>query len=124
MLVRYCRLLDEKFKEARDTGRYIVHFCSREPRMRSNAAFLICAYQVVVLHVSPEAAFSPFREYLPTFLPFCDASGQDFTGFDLTILDCLEGLQLAIRNKWFNWRHFDIMSYEFFSTVEAGDMNW
>eukprot|EP00971_Amphidinium_carterae_P194982 3869098-Amphidinium_carterae.1 len=67
--------------------------------------------------------------------------------FQCTIKDCLEGLELGIRLRWFDWKTFDVDSYQFFEKasvmqkmlspfatlkssaahaieVEHGDMNW
>lgn len=40
------------------------------------------------------------------------------------ILDCLRGLEYAVRLKWFDLKTFNLRDYEFFEKVENGDMNW
>jgi protein-tyrosine phosphatase len=67
-------------------------------------------------------AFKPFRGMV--FKPFRDASNQIVSSFDCTILDCLEGLEHAIKHDWFDWKTFDLASYDFYSRLEQGDMNW
>jgi len=122
-VTRYCRVLDNKLKDAALADKRIIHFCSHDPKKRANAAFLIGAYRVVVLGKTAEQAFEPFSGIYPPFLPFRDAT-CGVCSFQCTILDCLKGLQKAIELKWFDWVRFDVESYDFFEKVENGDMNW
>jgi cell division cycle 14 len=74
---------------------------------------------VIVLGRSPEEAFSPFRNL--EIKPFRDASPGVCT-YDCTVLDCLKGLQYAIKLGWFSLEHFDHEHYEFYSQLENGDL--
>ena len=40
------------------------------------------------------------------------------------ILDCLRGLEYAIKLGWFDHRTFNINEYEHYEKVENGDLNW
>lgn len=122
-VTRYCRALDAKLKDPSLADKRIIHFCSHDPKKRANAAFLICAYRVVVLGKSADAAYAPFDGIYPPFLPFRDATCGVCT-FGTTIPDCLKGLEKSIQLKWFDWMRFDVESYDFFEKVENGDMNW
>jgi len=55
--------------------------------------------------------------------PFHDASQCQNT-YDLTILDCIQGLAKARHYNFFNFEDFDIQEYEHFEQVENGDLNW
>jgi len=121
MIWRYCKMLDTLLADPRTVNKRIVHCCSQNSQKRANAACLICAYQVLVLERSAEEAFDPFRHL--SFLPFRDATRGECT-FNLTIEDCLLGLQKSVECHWFDWRTFDVFSYEYFGMVEVGDMNW
>jgi len=123
MVYRYCRTVDSKIKDPAMMDKRIVHFCSHDPKKRANAAFLVCAYQVIVLRKSAETAWQPFCAAYPPFLPFRDAT-MGVSTFHLTIPDCLLGLEKAIEARWFDWTRFDLESYDFFEKVEHGDMNW
>jgi len=123
MVFRYCKLLEGKLKDPGLGERRIIHYCSHDPKKRANAAFLICAYQVVVQGKPAELAFEPFVGIYPPFLPFRDAT-CGVCAFHLTIVDCLKGLEKSIEYRWFDWNRFDVDSYEFFEKVENGDMNW
>ena len=39
-------------------------------------------------------------------------------------MDCLGGLEYAIRLGWFNFKNFNLTEYEHFEKVENGDLNW
>ena len=40
------------------------------------------------------------------------------------MLQCLQGLEYAIRFKWYNFSTFNVKEYEFYERVENGDLNW
>lgn len=120
---RYCKHLASKLVQPTLAHRIIVHYCAQDAHRRANAAFLMCAYQVIAMGRSADKAFEPFRGLYPLFLPFRDAL-CGATTFDLSILDCLEGLEKSIQLQWFDWTRFDVDSYDFFGRVENGDMNW
>ena len=44
--------------------------------------------------------------------------------YKCTILDCLRGLEYAIKLGWYNFNSFDVKEYEFYEKVENGDLNW
>lgn len=123
MVCRYCRLVDAKFSEPLLAHRQIVHCCSDEAERRANAALLICAYQVIVLHFTAQEAFQPFVGYHPPFVGFRDALPRP-CHFRLTLQDCLEGLQRSIELGWFNLDTFDIEAYEYLDSVEICDGSW
>jgi len=123
MTYRYCKMMDATLKDPKLADKRIVHYCSHDPGKRANAAFLICAYQVIAMRKPADLAFQPFCSVYPPFPPFRDALRCVCT-FHLTILDCLKGLEYAISLGWFDWHKFNVESYEFYQEVENGDMNW
>jgi cell division cycle 14 len=40
------------------------------------------------------------------------------------ILDCLRGLEYAIKIGWYDVKNFNLREYEFYERVENGDMTW
>lgn len=123
MTFRYCKMLEAKLKDPALSGKNIVHYCSQDPKKRANAAYLICAYQVLVMNKSADMAWQPFIGIYPPFLPFRDATCSA-SSFHLTILDCLKGLEHAMELNWLNYTTFNVELYEFFEKVENGDMSW
>lgn len=123
MMYRYCQMLEAKLVDPTLADKCIVHYSSHDPKKRANAACLMCCYQVVVLRKSADAAWAPFATVYPPFLPYRDATCGICT-YQCNILDCVKGLEKSIELGWFDWRRFDVESYEFFEKVENGDMNW
>lgn len=124
MVYKYCMKLRSKLLDPALAEKRIVHCCrAHDQRKRANAACLICAYQVVALGATAEKAYEPFLDIDPPFLPFRDAMSGP-SDFDLTILDCLRGLKLAIENGWFDLNTFDADEYLFYNRVENGDLSW
>jgi len=123
MVYHFCKLLDSKMKDPTLTDKRLIHYCAHNQKKRANAAFLICAYQVIVHGTPSELAFAPFAGVYPRFLPFRDATAGACS-FQCTIGDCLKGLEKSIELGWFDWSTFDAASYEFFEKVDNGDMSW
>jgi len=123
MVYQFCKHLASKMDDHGLKGRRIVHVCSQDPHRRANAAFLMCAYQVIVMQRSPQVAYEPFSGVQPSFLGFRDALPRP-CNFRLTILDCLEGLKKAMELGWFDLETFDLDDYEFLDKVENCDANW
>jgi len=92
---RYCRMVEAKLNNPSLAGKRIIHCCLQDPRLRANAACLMCLYQVIVQRKTPEEAYRPFCGIDPPFFPFRDAIDGPCS-FQLTILDCLEGMHKAL----------------------------
>ncbi|KAL3311937.1 Dual specificity protein phosphatase cdc14a, partial [Cichlidogyrus casuarinus] len=102
----------------------VLHQTACDPYKRANSAFLIGAYALLFLSKSPleinRALNSPNSK---PYTPFRDASFGPST-YNLTILDCLHGLQKAYANNFFQFDKFDLHEYEHFEKVENGDLSW
>mmetsp|Transcript_2059 Transcript_2059/g.2504 ORF Transcript_2059/g.2504 Transcript_2059/m.2504 type:complete len:634 (-) Transcript_2059:61-1962(-) len=59
----------------------------------------------------------------PPLKPFHDASPCMCT-YDLTVIDCLNGLIKASMYGFFDYMTFNVQEYEHFEQVENGDLNW
>jgi len=120
---RYCKLVKAILDDPQLGNKKIVHFCSQCPKKRANAAYLISCFQVMVLRRPADTAYRPFASIRPAFLPFRDAT-CGICNYHCTVLDCIKGLEYAMRIKWFDPNTFDVASYEYYEKVEHGDMNW
>ncbi|TRY94407.1 hypothetical protein DNTS_027946 [Danionella cerebrum] len=58
-----------------------------------------------------------------SYLPFRDASFGNCT-YNLTVLDCLQGIRKALQYGFVNFENFDVNEYEHYERVENGDLNW
>ncbi|KAM9357516.1 dual specificity protein phosphatase CDC14AB [Symphorus nematophorus] len=124
MLYRYCCKLNKKLKSFTLTRKRIVHYTSFDQRKRSNAAVLIGGYAVIYLKKTPEEAYRALISGSnASYLPFRDASFGNCS-FNLTVLDCLQGIRKALQHGFFNFESFDVDEYEHYERVENGDLNW
>ena len=78
---------------------------------------------MLCVNASPEEAYDVFKMMYPSFPPFHDASPCVCT-YNLTIFDCLKGLEKARMYNFFNFDNFNVEEYEHFEQVENGDLNW
>ncbi|CAE7767327.1 CDC14A [Symbiodinium sp. CCMP2592] len=108
-----------KLADANLADKRIVHYCSHDPKKRANAATLISVFQVIVLGKPADEAYKPFQSVYPPFLPYRDATCGICT-YSLTVLDCVKGMEKAIECGWFDWKQFDVDSYEFFEKESGG----
>jgi cell division cycle 14 len=144
-LVRFSKKLNDKLRKFPA----VCFYSNTVPAKRANAIFLICAWQMLYLDRTPEQAYAGFitshnAEYFhhqqtavtaterslppisqsqgaPTIAelpPFHDASPCQCT-FELTVFDCLKGLQKARMHNFFNKETFDVEEYEYFEQVEV-----
>lgn len=124
MVYRYICKVNKKLKSFSLAKKRIVHYTSIDAKKRANAAVLVGCYEIIFLKKTPEEAYRSLAagSNVP-FLPFRDASFGTCT-YNLTVLDCLQGLYKAIINDFFNFDTFDVDEYEHYEKVENGDMNW
>jgi len=92
--------------------RKLVFYVLANPAAVTNSVFLMCCYLVLERGFTPEQAFARFSRVvgLP-IVPFRDAAWREST-FDLSILDCLKGLQRAVFLEWIDPRTFCTSDYE------------
>uniref|UniRef100_A0A8C5QDA9 Cell division cycle 14A n=1 Tax=Leptobrachium leishanense TaxID=445787 RepID=A0A8C5QDA9_9ANUR len=103
LLYRFCCKLNKKLKSFSLSGKKIVYYTGFDQRKRANAGFLIGAYAVIYLKKTPEEAYRALLSgSSPLYLPFRDASFGNCT-YNLTILDCLQGIRKRVENGDFNW---------------------
>ncbi|XP_053107079.1 dual specificity protein phosphatase CDC14A isoform X4 [Hemicordylus capensis] len=119
----YCKL-NKKLKSFSLSRKKIVHYTSLDQRKRTNSAFLIGAYAVIYLKKTPEEAYRILLTGSnPPYLPFRDASFGNCT-YNLTVLDCLQGIKKALHHGFVDFKTFDADEYEHYERVENGDFNW
>jgi len=118
---RFCQMLGNKLNDPALKGKTIYYYCSNHPHRRTNSTFLLCAYGIMYLGLTPEQAYAPFSGI--SFPPFHDASPCACT-YNLTIMDCLQGMYKARQLNFFNFDTFNVAEYEKYEKVEEGDFNW
>ena len=88
-----------------------------------NGAFLMGAFMIIILKFTAEEAYAKFSGYQQLFKNYRDASKGDCL-YQCTLLQCLQGLEFAIKHKWYDFRTFNVKEYEHYERVENGDLNW
>lgn len=127
----------------------VLFYSSTNPAQRTNAIYLICAWQVLELKRTPEQAFYGFGFYAnrgqPTEMP---ASANNLSlppaypltalgratvdplppfhdaspcacTYKLNVFHCLQGLKKAKEFGFFSWDNFNVDEYEHFEQVEV-----
>jgi len=115
--------LDGLLKDPSYTRSKFFHHTSTDEAKRANAAYLMGAFQIVVLGRTAEEAWKPFANVQPALAAFKDASYKS-SPYRCTILDCLRGLEYGIKLGWFDIGTFNVRDYEHYEKVENGDLNW
>ncbi|KAM3840026.1 dual specificity protein phosphatase CDC14A isoform 2-T2 [Vipera latastei] len=124
LVYRFCCKVNKKLKSFSLSRKKIVYYTSFDQRKRANAAFLIGAYAVAYLKKTPEEAYRILLSGSnPPYLSFRDASFGNCT-YNLSILDCLQGLKKALQHGFVDFKTFDADEYEHYERVENGDFNW
>lgn len=122
-LWRYCHELEKIIKDPQYKKNIIFHYTTTDSAKKANAAFLMGAFQLIVLKKTAEEALKPFSCISPAIRSFRDASYSECS-YDLTHLDLLNGLEYAIKLGWFNYRKFNVKDYEFYELENHGNMHW
>eukprot|EP01017_Pseudomicrothorax_dubius_P003555 TRINITY_DN1053_c0_g1_i2.p1 TRINITY_DN1053_c0_g1~~TRINITY_DN1053_c0_g1_i2.p1 ORF type:complete len:409 (-),score=84.20 TRINITY_DN1053_c0_g1_i2:98-1324(-) len=123
MTYRFVTELDKLLVDPSYSKNIIYHYTSNDTAKRTNAAYLMGAFQVIILKKTADEAYKPFANLHPPLADYRDASYGPCT-YRCTILDCLRGLEYAMQLKWFDFRTFNLLDYEYYEKVDNGDMNW
>lgn len=121
--VRFCEMMQEKFRSPSLKQKKICLYSSMDSDKRANAAYLMCAYMMIVQKCTPTTAFAPLSTCTPPLLPFRDA-GYGPATYHITIPDILAGLYKALHLGIIDIDGVDAEEYEYFEKVENGDLNW
>jgi cell division cycle 14 len=122
-MYRFVRELDKILKNPDYANHVIIHYTSTDSSKRANAAFLMGAYQLIILGRTAEEAINPFETIKPPLRPFRDASYSECS-YELTLLDILNGLEYGIKLGWFNYSKFNVRDYEFYELEKHGNLHW
>lgn len=124
MVHRFARELGRLLRDTNYSSSRVFHYCSSDkPDKMVNGAFLMGCFMIIHLKMSAEAANAKFKDYHPLFKDYRDASkGECY--YKCTLLQCLQGLEYAIKFGWYQFRTFNVKEYEKYERVENGDLNW
>lgn len=117
---KFCKKLDSMLQSPENKGKKIYHTTSSHPHHRSNSAYLMGAYCIIVLKLSSSSVSTLFSS-VP--VRFRDAANGSCSYF-LSLSSCFQALEHAIKRNWFNYSTFSSSDYEFLSKPQNGDLNW
>lgn len=120
---RFVTEVDKMLRDPNFKSSVIIHQTDTDSKKRANAAFLMGAFQVIIMGLTAEEAVKPFENIRPQFRNFRDA-GYYECSYECSILDILQGLEYAIKLGWFNLKKFSIKDYEFYQHERHGNLNW
>jgi cell division cycle 14 len=121
-LYRFCQMLNNKLKDPQHKSkRIVVYTCVGGQKKRANLAWLLGGYQVLFLGRSAEEACRILTEDQVPYIPFRDAS-MGTCLYKCTLEHCVTAVQTAVKLGFFDFKSFDIESYEKYERVENGDL--
>jgi len=124
MVHRYARELARLLRDKNYQDNRVFHYCTSEkPEKMVNGAFLMGCFMIIILKCSAEQAYEIFKPYHQLFKSYRDASKGDCF-YKCTLLQCLQGIEYAIKFKWYDFKTFNVKEYEQYERVENGDLNW
>lgn len=124
MLYRYVNKLSAIMKSPAAKGKKICHWSGTHSFLRANSVYLMVAFMVVKMGMSPTEACEAVPSITPALTPFRDASYNNLCAYKLTVEDCARGLSQGLLHGWVDLARFNIVEYEHYEQVENGDLNW
>lgn len=119
----FCKELEKLMADATYAQYKIYHYSSLDYGKQANAAFLMGCFMLINLRKTADDAWKLFAPYQSKFVAFRDAT-MGTCSYKCTIVDCLRGLEIAMRLNWYSYAKFDVQEYQFYEKVENGDLNW
>lgn len=121
IVMKFCRHLGKLLKSL--PGKHLVYYTQPKTEDCSNAAFLLGCYCLIEMCWSAEKAANVFTS-VPggPFRAFRDATDLPST-HDLYLLDCLKGVEKAMKLKIFNPVKFDSFEYRKWDDPLNGDLH-
>lgn len=121
-IFKYVREVERLLSAKTSPTTVLYHYTSDEPSKMTNSCLLVCAFQVLVLQRTAEEAWQRFAA-VRGIQQYVDA-GYRACAYRCSILDCLRGLEYAVRLGWFSMSTFNLKEYSHFEQVDNGDLNW
>jgi hypothetical protein len=119
---RFCSGIQKRL--AKEPSKVLVYCFETSFEAQSNASFLLGACLMLLFGWSTEDAAEPFTCTTAPFTlrPFRDATFKEQT-YNLSLKDCLCGLERSISKGWFSLAGFDRRQYDQLEHPLAGDIH-
>mmetsp|Transcript_9407 Transcript_9407/g.26979 ORF Transcript_9407/g.26979 Transcript_9407/m.26979 type:complete len:232 (-) Transcript_9407:232-927(-) len=98
----------------------LVYLFEKDPKSQTNASLLLSSLMVLYFGWSPKKAATFFKDRFQ-LNPYTDAFGSK-EQCELTVEDCLVGLQHASDLEWYSPSNFDLQIYRSLSDPWMGDI--
>ncbi|ODN89731.1 cell division cycle 14 [Cryptococcus wingfieldii CBS 7118] len=115
-----CIKIHEKLERARDRRKPVCLYTTTEPKTKSNMILIAALYSLIVDKQPPWNAYRPIAHL--EVMPFRDA-GSGAMDYGLSSQDVLYGIEKAISFGLLDLASFDPDEYQYYETVENGDLN-
>ncbi|WVQ72246.1 hypothetical protein IAR50_001795 [Cryptococcus sp. DSM 104548] len=115
-----CIKIHEKLERARDRRKPVCLYTTTEPKTKSNMILIAALYSLIVDKQPPWNAYRPIAHL--EVMPFRDA-GSGAMDYGLSSQDILYGIEKAISFGLLDLASFDPDEYQYYETVENGDLN-
>ena len=111
VVYQFCKLVTSKISDPRLGDRVCTYYAESDGPRRTNAAFLLGAYLIIMHGWTPEDSHQKFHELDPEMLLKFQHALSSPSHFQLSVLDCLRGLKRAMDSNWFSMETFDLDRY-------------
>ncbi|ETV90196.1 hypothetical protein H310_14970 [Aphanomyces invadans] len=119
----FSQVLNDELSRVKPLGKKLVFYSSTDGKRKANAICILACWGILYNHMTAADAIAPFQKMLHTLPPFHDAT-PTMCVFKLTVLDCLCGLEKALRHRFLDTATFCVDEYQHYEQVENGDLNW
>lgn len=123
-IYKYITEVQRLFKSRTGPSTILYHYTCPSAEKRTNACLLVLAFQIIVMNMSAEQAWNSFQDQCNIKIDEYIEAGYRPNDYRCSVLDCLRGLEYAIKLGWFNLATFNIKEYNHYERVENGDLNW
>jgi cell division cycle 14 len=100
----------------------VTLYCYDNAYRFTTAVSLLCTFQMLYLHRTPDESFKPFDCLAPCLIPFTGCGGP--SNHSLSLLTCLRAFRKALDLNWYSPETFDVDWCDYYSCSGHGDMNW
>lgn len=116
--IHFCKTLEKMLSEGPT-----VHYCSVKSAEKSNGAYLMCAFIVLVLKQTPQQAWENFQNLPVLFLSYRDIT-PGLCSYKCSILHCIQVLYKATKIGWIKYAEFNVDRHRDTYSLEKGDISW
>ena len=116
--IHFCKRLESMLKNGP-----VTHYCSIKPIEKSNGAYLMGAFLILVMKKTPTKAWEIFQNLPLLFLHYREVT-PGVNSHKCSILHCLQVLSKAVKFGWIKYNEFDVEDYRSIYSIEKGDITW